>query len=99
MCLTAKACRGVVRRLNPSLAGLSTRPEDVIQSGREGRRGIRFKTLHVGQFEGIAPANRMIEVGPIHIWSSSETASSPITGRAWTSWADGGRRASTWPDT
>ena len=63
-----ESLRSVVRWLNAAFADLSITPLDVITSADKVVARTRFKGLHVGPFQGIAPTNRTIEFEQIHIW-------------------------------
>ncbi len=57
-----------MRWLDAAFADRSITPLDVITSADKVVARTRFKGLHVGPFQRIAPTNRTIEFEQIHIW-------------------------------
>ena len=60
--------RGIVGWLSAAFADLSITPEDVISNGDKVVARARFRGLHVGPFQGVAPSQKTIAFDQIHIW-------------------------------
>jgi predicted ester cyclase len=60
--------RELVRRINTTFADVNQEPLDVIAEGDRVVARTRMTALHVGDYQGIAPTNRTIEMRQVHIW-------------------------------
>lgn len=60
--------RELVGRVNTTFADVRQEPLDVIADGDRVVARTRMTALHVGDYQGVAPTNRTIEIGQVHIW-------------------------------
>jgi steroid delta-isomerase-like uncharacterized protein len=60
--------RELVRRVNTTFADVNQEPLDVIVEEDRVVARTRMTALHVGDFKGIPPTHRTIEMGQVHIW-------------------------------
>ncbi|MBW3608786.1 MAG: ester cyclase [Actinobacteria bacterium] len=60
--------REIVERVNTTFADVKQEPLDVIASEDRVVARTRMTALHVGDYQGIAPTNRTIEMSQVHIW-------------------------------
>jgi predicted ester cyclase len=60
--------RELVRRINTTFADVDQEPLDVIAEEDRVVARTRMTALHVGDYQGIAPTNRTIEMNQVHIW-------------------------------
>lgn len=60
--------RELVRKVNTTFADVKQEPLDVIAEEDRVVARTRMTALHVGDYQGIAPTNRTIEMSQVHIW-------------------------------
>lgn len=60
--------REIVERVNTTFADVKQEPLDVIANDDRVVARTRMTALHVGDYQGIAPTNRTIEMSQVHIW-------------------------------